>query len=138
MNEQEIVEARNELVGGWLVKAERDLASMRLLGEASYFDTALYHAQQAAEKAVKGLLLFHGQEFEKTHDIEKLVRLGTPFVAELAFQLPKAELLTPYAMRFRYPGEFLEPDGEEFSKAEQAATDFYNFILSQLPKEVHP
>ena len=138
MNEQETLKAKNELVRGWLVKAERDLASMRVLSRERFFDTALYHAQQAAEKAIKGLLLFYGQAFEKTHDIEKLARLGVPFVAELEFHLPEAKLLTPYAVRFRYPGDFIEPNQEEFDRAKQAATKFYGFILSQLPREVHP
>ncbi len=138
MNEQEILKAKNELVQEWLVKAERDLASMRVLSREGFFDTALYHAQQAAEKAIKGLLLFYGQAFEKTHDIEKLVRLGVPFVAKLELQLPEAKLLTPYAVRFRYPDNLLDPDEEEFGRAAQAATKFYGFVLSQLPREVHP
>ena len=137
MNEQEITEAKNELVQQWLIKAERDLASTRILGEEVYFDTALYHAQQAAEKAVKGLLLFYGQDFEKTQDIEKLVRLGIPLVAELELYLVEAKLLTPYAVRFRYPDDFSEPSQAEFDEALDAATN-YTFILSKLPKEVHP
>ena len=138
MNEQEVIKARNELVQQWFLKAERDLDSMRVLGKEAYFDTALYHAQQAAEKAIKGFLLFHGQEFEKTHDIEQLVHLGFPSAPELEFYLPEAKLLTPYAVRFRYPDDVLEPDQKEFDEAIDAATKFYDFILSQLPKEVHP
>lgn len=52
-----------ELVHGWLVKAQHDLAAARKLatGPDPYLDTAVYHCQQAAEKAIKGLLVVHGQ-----------------------------------------------------------------------------
>jgi len=55
-------EATLELVRGWLVKAQHDLASARKLATDPdpYLDTAVYHCQQAAEKAVKGLLVFSG------------------------------------------------------------------------------
>jgi len=66
------------LVQTWLVKAQHDLASARKLsaGPDPYLDVAIYHCQQAAEKAVKGFLVFHDQPFEKTHDVEVLVELA--------------------------------------------------------------
>jgi len=58
-------------VRSWLTKAERDLASARVLMGSTppLLDTAVYHCQQAAEKAVKGYLVFCDQEFERVHDI---------------------------------------------------------------------
>ena len=35
-------------------------------------DTAVYHCQQAGEKAVKAFLTFHDCEFERIHDVERL------------------------------------------------------------------
>ena len=53
--------------------AEIDLAAAPpLLGDAAF------HCQQAAEKALKGLLTWHDREFRKTHD---LVELGGQCVA---------------------------------------------------------
>lgn len=67
-----MIEAKAQLVQGWLIKAQRDLASARVLMETTppLLDTAIYHCQQAAEKAVKGYLVFCDQEFERVHDIE--------------------------------------------------------------------
>ncbi|PKO22286.1 MAG: hypothetical protein CVU38_10255 [Chloroflexi bacterium HGW-Chloroflexi-1] len=67
-------EAQRQLVQSWLTKAQRDLASARVLAahDKPLLDTAVYHCQQAAEKAVKGFLVFHDCEFEKIHDIETL------------------------------------------------------------------
>ena len=64
------MDAKRSLVRNWLKKARRDLLSARRLarGKDPYFDTAIYHCQQTAEKAVKGWLVYHDQSFEKTHD----------------------------------------------------------------------
>jgi HEPN domain-containing protein len=58
-------EAKRELVQNWLTKAQRDLAAARKFSTEPdpYLDTAIYHCQQAAEKAVKGFLVFHDQDF---------------------------------------------------------------------------
>jgi HEPN domain-containing protein len=38
-------------------------------GDDPYLDTAVYHCQQAVEKALKAFLTYHDTEFEKTHGI---------------------------------------------------------------------
>jgi len=133
-------EAKRRLIQSWLMKARHDLAAARKLSAEPdpYLDTAIYHCQQAAEKAVKGFLVSHDQEFEKTHNIQLLVTLAIPFEARFSSWLEAAERLTPYAVTFRYPGEILEPDRAEFDQALQAAEGLYAFVLSSLPAEVHP
>lgn len=71
--------AKLELVQNWLLKAQRDLLAARRLasGTDPFLDIAVYHCQQAAEKAVKGFLVYRDQPFEKTHDVEVLVSLRT-------------------------------------------------------------
>ena len=56
----------------WMVKAWRDLETARraATGQPPFYDVAVYHCQQAAEKAVKAFLVHHGKPYEKTHDIE--------------------------------------------------------------------
>lgn len=44
-------------------------------------DTAIYHCQQAAEKAVKGFLAFHDHRLERSHDVERLVGLAAGYEA---------------------------------------------------------
>ena len=94
--------------------------------------------QQAAEKAVKGFLVFHDQRFEKTHDIEALIALAVPFEAQFSSWEVAGQYLMPYSTAFRYPGEELEPDRAEFDRALQEAEGFYTFVLSTLPSQVHP
>jgi HEPN domain-containing protein len=132
-------EAKRELVQNWLTKAQHDLAAARKLSTEPdpYLDTAIYHCQQAAEKAVKGFLVFHDQDFEKTHNIRFLVTLAIRFESEFSSWLDSAKRLTPYSGMFRYPGERLEPDRPEFDQALQEAQGLYDFVISLLPPEVH-
>lgn len=133
-------EAKRKLVQNWLIKAQRDLNSAKKLsGQPDQFlDTAIYHCQQAAEKAIKGFLVFHDQRFEKTHDLEILINLARPFEERFSSWYDAGECLTPYSAAFRYPGDILEPDPDEFRQALEAAEGIYQFVLSILPEEVHP
>jgi len=133
-------DAKVELVKSWLIKADHDLKSARELAAASepLLDTAIYHCQQAAEKAIKGFLVYKDIRFEKTHDIDLLISLAVDMEPRLSSMRQAAELLTPYATEFRYPGQYVEPEPAEFEEALEAAKDFYGFILSLLPQEVHP
>jgi HEPN domain-containing protein len=66
-----------DLARGWLLKAESDLHTARLMVESDGpYDTACFHAQQAAEKYLKGLLALHQQAFPRTHNVEELQHLG--------------------------------------------------------------
>jgi HEPN domain-containing protein len=135
-----MTEAKQRLVKSWLTKAQRDLSTARRLSDDSdpYLDTAIYHCQQAAEKAVKAVLVFHDHRFDKTHDIRALVSLAMGFAPQFSEWLDVGGSLTPYATTYRYPGESLEPTREEFDQAMKSAEDFYAFVLSILPPEVHP
>jgi HEPN domain-containing protein len=59
-----------ELAGEWLGKADVDLsAASVLLSVGELYEVVAFHAQQAAEKALKALLVARQVEFTKTHDI---------------------------------------------------------------------
>lgn len=133
-------ELKNELVRGWLIKAQHDLATASKLAADPdpYLDTAIYHCQQAAEKSVKGFLAFHDQRVVRTHDVRYLVTLAMPFDESLSGCLESAERVTPYATAYRYPDEILEPEQEEFEQALAAAEEICTSVLSALPERVHP
>ncbi|MBA2432147.1 MAG: HEPN domain-containing protein [Chthoniobacterales bacterium] len=79
-------EARLVLTRAWLVKAGNDLRNARIVSavQDGPLDTAIYHCQQAAEKAVKAFLIWHDQVFPKTHEIGSLVEHRAPVAATLA------------------------------------------------------
>jgi len=146
-------EATCELTRTWLIKARTDLGAARKLasGPEAYLDVAIYHCQQAAEKAIKGFLTFHGQRFEKVHNLPVLVTQAVALEPTFSAWLDAAERLTPYATLFRYPGDVLEPEPGEFTQSLTDAEQFVPelarsetgqsgsaFILGLLPQAVHP
>ncbi len=51
------MKAKNDLVQGWLQKAESDLANAKMcIASNQALDTACFHAQQAAERCIKAYL----------------------------------------------------------------------------------
>ena len=59
----------------WLNRAHSNLARARLRAPDVYLEDLCYDAQQAAEKAVKGLLLARGIQHPFTHDLSALLSL---------------------------------------------------------------
>jgi HEPN domain-containing protein len=133
-----MTDAKVQLVRSWLIKAKHDLASARVLAASTppLLDTAVYHCQQAAEKAVKGYLVSCDQEVERVHDIEVLIRSAMSCAQGFAEWVDVGIELTPYARLYRYPGLATEPTQEQFDRALSAAEGLYEFVLLQLPTEI--
>ena len=123
-----------EEVRAWLTKADHDLrAAERLLADPDPLpDVAVYHCQQAAEKALKGFLTLHDASFGKTHALVALVTGAAEMDASFLELLPDAEYLTPFSWRFRYPGELLQPEPKEADEALQLARRVLSFVLARL------
>ena len=80
------------------------LARQPLPKGALYEDLCFFHAQQAAEKALKAVYQYHGWTFRYTHDLKELVtdlkRAGLVVPPEV----DAAIVLTSFAWEARYPG----------------------------------
>ncbi len=126
---------KNILVKNWLIKSNHDLESSRKLASGSdpYLDTAIYHCQQAVEKSLKAVLVFHDKRFEKTHDLTVLLELAQQYESNLKGHEDIAEQLTPYATEFRYPGELIVPSHDEFQSAFDAASKIVSIVFSIFP-----
>ncbi len=61
-------EVNADFVRQWLGKANDDLRACRLAGESELLAIAGFHAQQAAEKALKAILVWHQVEFSMSWD----------------------------------------------------------------------
>ena len=125
---------------GWLDRAWADLDSAEiLLGSARpRQDTAVYHCQQAAEKAWKAFLFWHEVPFRKTHNLHELGQAAWAVDGSLALLAERAEELTPFAWLFRYPGD-IEPLAQEEADAALAlAREVYVAVLARLPEEARP
>jgi HEPN domain-containing protein len=130
------------LIRDWLSKAAHDLQTARIVSATldGPLDTAIYHCQQAAEKAVKGWLAWRGVAAAKTHDLIRLVAEAADGTPDFAQFEEAAEILTPYVSAFRYPGltEDAVPSREEFDAALKHAQTIYDFVVNLLPAEARP
>jgi HEPN domain-containing protein len=89
----------------WLRYARSDLILAETAPPSGVLLEALcFHAQQAAEKAIKGVLIHFGTEPPYVHDIERLIRLLTPHVI-VPHEVCVTDALTPYAALSRHPGD---------------------------------
>jgi HEPN domain-containing protein len=104
------IEPAPEEAERWLAKAAGDLAVANLILQnpigANW--AACFHAQQAAEKSIKALLVAYGIDFPMTHTLERLAGLLAP---DAAGHLDQGALqaLTPWAVAGRYPEDIADP-----------------------------
>lgn len=130
---------KREEVRGWFEKADEDLRSAEadLAFDPPIQSDALFHCQQAVEKAMKGFLTAHDRAFHKTHDLDELAQSCRSLDPTLQATLDSCLKLTVYAWRSRYPGAWSEelPDAPEHALA--LARGAYHAIMDRLPKQVH-
>lgn len=123
---------------GWFRKADSDLSTgKRTLESDGPYDTACFHAQQAAEKYLKGLLAFLDQPIPRTHNLEDLQQLCVTFMPTLHLTSTELAELTPYAVQLRYDFEFW-PDREAAEQALNMAERVRSAVLAAVPNEVYP
>jgi HEPN domain-containing protein len=124
----------------WIIRAERDLevAKQMLAANPMFGDAVAYHAQQAAEKALKGFLTAYGITFRKTHLLEELIEACEMIEPQFQQFSAAAQILSPYASEFRYPGGRIEPADAEARAAYQHATDILQYVRDALANAISP
>jgi len=89
----------------WLRRAKGNLARAKQAKPVeAFWEDLCFDAQQAAEKAIKAVLVFHYINFPKTHDIGELLTLANQSGHQIPEVMWKADDLTEYAVETRYPG----------------------------------
>lgn len=66
------------------------------------FRLACFHAQQAIEKLLKAVLIYHGIEFQRTHDLHTLATLLLQSGISSPCTPEELTRLNPFAVTFRY------------------------------------
>lgn len=116
----------------WLIKALSDLRSSKILFEEKVFDTSIYHTQQCAEKSLKSYLSSCDQFIPRTHNLEYLIKVCLLFDKEFECLMVIAVKLNPYAIRFRYPDDLLEPEIEDAKQAIIMAQRIFEFAEKKI------
>ncbi len=78
----------------------------------AYLEDLCFQAQQAAEKAIKAVMIECGIDFPYVSDLARLLSLLEEGGESIPEMVVKAEELTPYALITRYPGT-VGPVGEQ-------------------------
>ncbi len=105
----------------WLRYAHSDLELARIEKPPDVLlESLCFHAQQAAEKALKAVLIAKDIPFPKTHNIRTLLDL-LPEDVNTSSAIIDGAILTDYAVTIRYPGNIEPVDEEEYQKAVRLA-----------------
>ena len=112
----------------WLLKTQRDLDTAKALLEKVYNDTAIYHTQQCAEKALKGYCVYRLQPLIKTHDLDKILNICIGLDNTFQHLDILATSLNGLDVKFRYPDIEFEPDAAEVQDAIDWAEQILDFV----------
>jgi HEPN domain-containing protein len=119
----------------WIAKADNDFLNIQNNLQAAEvpWDTVCFHAQQAAEKLLKALLVCHGLIPTRTHDLVALLARCVEFDRGLEIIEEDCRKLTVYAVGSRYPDDLFEPGREDALEMVDAATRIRGQVLKCLP-----
>lgn len=123
----------------WFKLARGDFNMAHILfenGNSESWRGVTYHCQQAAEKSIKGFLVYKKINFSRKHDIGSL----TPYVVddypELDPLMDRASNLTKYALYNRYPDAMMgEITLEQVQEAMDCAKTTISEVSARIPFE---
>lgn len=102
----------------WMKRAKSNLIRAKQSKmEEVFWEDLCFDTQQAAEKALKAVLIARGIPFRFTHDIAELLTLLENHGISLPEEIRAAADLTDYAVESRYPGPSEPVSEEEFKDA---------------------
>ncbi len=116
----------------WVTVAEEDfqIAQLALRRREPFTRTACFHAQQCAEKYLKGLLVARGSKFPKVHDLLTLNRQCERAGILVAVDPTQLDKLSFYAVDSRYPAAVPAlADAREAIETAQAVRKFARRFL---------
>ena len=101
----------------WLNRARSNLARAKVFVPGGYLEDLCFDAQQAAEKAIKAVMIGRDIDFPYIHDLARLLMILEARGEDIPHTIRHAAKLTQYAAHTRYPG-FEEPVSEpEYQEA---------------------
>jgi HEPN domain-containing protein len=118
----------------WLRYTADDLRTAEILLEQSDIArTSCFHAQQAAEKAIKAIFVFLQIDFPFTQNLNQLRDL-LPEGWSVKEDFPDLARLSVWAVEPRYPGDLIEATREDAEEAVEQAGSIYETTLEDLER----
>lgn len=120
----------------WLLYAHEDLnmAKIAMLPNYMMVRSALYHAQQCAEKTLKAYIICKTKKLPpRTHDLSGLVQVCTTFDNDFINLCQDAEDINPFSTATRYPEDaYMYPDVDYAQTIIAKANNIYYFVCQKL------
>lgn len=118
----------------WLAHAQSDLNLARLARDHKGIlpEQICFHAQQAAEKALKAVLASRRVEFPLVHSIQVLVQIAQQSGLAVPPEVLDASSLTPYAVLTRYPGYLEEITQADVREAIRLAEQVVSWATAMI------
>lgn len=121
------------IVKEWLDFASRDINSAKyLLGMSPVpLEIVCYHCEQAAEKSLKGYLIYHDVEPPRTHVLQLLCKMCADIDGIFKEISESCGNLTLYGVQPRYPFE-IDITENDMKKAIVDADSVMEFVLQRI------
>lgn len=118
----------------WLNRARSNLAKARYAPDLSeiYLEDLCFDAQQAAEKAIKAVLIHLGIRFPYVHDLALLLTLVEEAGQSVPEAVKQAAALSDYAVETRYPGPAEPVTQQEYEDAVNVAKEVIRWAQGVL------
>ncbi len=109
----------------WLARSRGSLALAKVNKPAEgYWEDLCFHAQQAAEKALKAVLLHQGIAFRFVHDLNELLSALEAGGVIIPARLRESGTLNEFAVMTRYPGPYESVTEADYRRAIELAEAF--------------
>ena len=117
----------------WLDRAKSSLAISKNKFDDIFYEDLCFQAQQAVEKALKGLLIFYNVDPEKTHNLVSLIKELSKHT-DIPEEISETVILNDYAVQTRYPGDYTPIYEEEYNNAIVVAEQCIYWIEKKIKK----
>jgi HEPN domain-containing protein len=96
------------------------------------YEDLCFDCEQAAEKALKGLLILKGIVPPQTHSLAHLIEALEKHDGSVPDAVKVAVSLTHYAVSTRYPGSYEPVKEREYQKALKGAETVFSWVEQQF------
>lgn len=101
----------------WMNRARSNLVLAKNRVPQAYLEDLCFDAQQAAEKAIKAVMIAHGIVFPYTHDLARLLTILESHTERIPDAIRRAVQLTRFATHTRYPSVEEPVSEQEYAEA---------------------
>jgi HEPN domain-containing protein len=116
----------------WMRRARSNLVHARSRAEGVCFEDLCFDAQQAAEKAIKAVLVSVRARFPYVHDIQVLLGVLAAEGIPIPDRVMESVKLTPFAVGARYPSVSKEVTEQQYLDALDIASDVVAWADAQI------